>query len=92
VEPGALEPITALIFDLDGLLLDTESLCLEVGRQVLSRHSATLTKEAAAVALGKRPLDCWSDVAQVLGLQVPAQQLLDESELLLRARWGEALA
>jgi hypothetical protein len=63
-----------------------------VGRQVLARHGATLTKEAAAVALGKRPLDCWSDVAQVLGLAVPAQQLLDETEPLLQTRWGAARA
>jgi hypothetical protein len=59
---------------------------MEVGRQVLAKYGATLTKEAAAVALGKRPLDCWADVASVLGLQVPAQQLLDETEPLLQAR------
>jgi hypothetical protein len=35
--------------DLDGLILDTESLCMEVGRQVLAKHGK------ASEMLGLRP-------------------------------------
>jgi hypothetical protein len=124
----------AFVFDLDGLILDTESLCVEVARQVLAAHGAELTigalccaaprlssllvhktdapavfptvcvldvtafhayggctmaaadTEAQHAALGKRPLDCWRDAAAVLQLDVPAEQLVAESEPLLQER------
>eukprot|EP00879_Flechtneria_rotunda_P032054 GHRR01035204.1.p1 GENE.GHRR01035204.1~~GHRR01035204.1.p1 ORF type:complete len:375 (+),score=85.29 GHRR01035204.1:585-1709(+) len=79
----------AFVFDLDGLILDTESLCIEVAQQVLAKYGCTLTKEAQRAALGKRPLDCWRDVAKILKLDVTAQQLFDESEPLLIARWAD---
>lgn len=81
----------AYIFDLDGLILDTESLCVEVATQVLQRYGKQLTQQAQRAALGKRPLDCWRDVAAELGLSetVSAEQLVAESEPLLAARWAD---
>lgn len=81
----------AYIFDLDGLILDTESLCVDVATQVLQRYGKTLTQAAHRAALGKRPLDCWRDVAAELGLQgqVTPEQLVAESEPLLAARWAD---
>lgn len=63
-----------------------ESLCIEVAQQVLSQYGKTLTPEAQRAALGKRPLDCWRDVARVLQLDVSAQTLFDETEPLLSQR------
>jgi hypothetical protein len=37
----------ALILDLDGLILDTESLCLDVGRQLLAKHGKVARATAA---------------------------------------------
>jgi beta-phosphoglucomutase-like phosphatase (HAD superfamily) len=86
--PGAPAPVQAIIMDLDGLILDTESLCMDVGRLVLARYGKELTPDAQRAALGKRPLCAWRDVAAAVGLEgVPAQQLFDESEPLLEARW-----
>ena len=61
---------------------------MEVSEQVLAKHGKALTKEAHAAALGKRPLDCWRDVAAILELAVPAEQLFNETEPLLQARWA----
>jgi riboflavin kinase len=58
-----------------------------VGRAVLARHGKALTPEAQRAALGKRPLCAWEALAKELGLDVPPQQLVDESEPLLTARW-----
>lgn len=63
-----------------------ESLCVEVAGQVLQRYGKKLTCAAHKAALGKRPLECWRDVAAILGLDVPAQKLFDDSEPLLRAK------
>ena len=35
------------------------------------------------VTTGKRPLECWTDVASMLGIQEAPQVLLDKSEPLL---------
>lgn len=40
----------------------------------------------AQAAMGKRPLDCWQGIAQDLDLDVPAQQLLAETDALLQLR------
>lgn len=79
-------PPVAVIFDLDGLLLDTESLCVSVAASVLAAHGKQLTAAAHRAALGKRPLDCWEAVRGELGIQASAQELVDASEPLLEAQ------
>lgn len=65
-----------------------ESLVCDVSQRVLAAHGATLTPEAVKAGLGKRPLEAWQAVVDLLGLPVPAQQLYDESEPLLTERCG----
>ena len=67
-----------------------ESLVCNVSQRVLAAHGASLTPEAAKAGLGKRPLEAWQAVVDVLGLAVPAQQLYDESEPLLTERQAAA--
>ncbi|WP_300435773.1 HAD family phosphatase [uncultured Mameliella sp.] len=43
-EPENQMPYDAVIFDLDGTLVDTESLAFVTGRRVLARHGADLTE------------------------------------------------
>jgi len=38
-----------VIFDLDGTVIDTESICYEVSRRVVSGHGKTLTQEIIRV-------------------------------------------
>ncbi|KAK9866907.1 hypothetical protein WJX84_006651 [Apatococcus fuscideae] len=84
-------PVKAVIFDLDGTLLDTESLVRSVSATVLERHGAKLTPDAEKAALGRRPLEAWQAVIEVLDVKgSTAQQLFDESEPLLQARWPDA--
>jgi len=42
--------ITHVLLDLDGTLLDTETLCIEVAHTVLGQYGRTLTDEAATVS------------------------------------------
>lgn len=80
-------PVKAVIFDLDGTLLDTESLVRSVSAAVLERHGAKLTPAAEKAALGRRPVEAWQAVIDVLDVKgTTAQQLFDESEPLLQER------
>lgn len=83
-----MSPISGVIWDLDGTVLDTESLIFQVAKEVVSRHGAELTESAAQAATGLRPLESWQVVADTMGLTVPAAQLLAESEELLCDRCG----
>ncbi|KAK2077510.1 hypothetical protein QBZ16_004355 [Prototheca wickerhamii] len=85
-----MSPISGVIWDLDGTVLDTESLIFQVAKEVVSRHGAELTESAAQAATGLRPLESWQVVADRMELTVPAAQLLAESEELLCDRWKEA--
>jgi hypothetical protein len=67
--------------------IPAESLCVEIASQVLKQRNVELTKEAQRAALGKRPLDCWRDVVNILGIKdATAEELFEETEPLLQAR------
>jgi HAD superfamily hydrolase (TIGR01509 family) len=46
--------IQAIVFDMDGLMFDSEPLYFEVGRQVLARRGKEMTRELANAMMGLR--------------------------------------
>ena len=85
-----MDKIKAVIFDLDGTLIQTETLILDIARHVVAQHGKELTEEAIAASLGRSPIDAWATVARLLDIDAPPQSLLDAAEPLLRERWPEA--
>lgn len=82
--------INLVIFDLDGTLIQTETLILAVSQQVVSQYGTEITEEAIAAAIGRRPLDAWQQVIDILSLSdCTAQDLYDQSEALLTSKWHE---
>lgn len=63
-----------------------------MGQNVAAAHGKHLTKEIASAGIGKRPLECWQIIAEKLGLDVPAQELVDASEPELQQRCGQCMA
>ncbi|BDA50444.1 Pseudouridine-5'-phosphatase at N-terminal half [Coccomyxa sp. Obi] len=86
-----MHTVKAVILDLDGTLLDTESMVLDVTRSVLQKYGHKITAEVQKSAIGRKPLDAWQATIDQLHMQnVTAQQLFDESENYLKSRWQDA--
>lgn len=86
------QPVRALVLDVDGTLLDTESLVVEVSNKLLAKYGKTLTMEAQRAGFGKRPLEAWQAVIEVLGLEAvaSAQELYSQSEPVLQQMWCDS--
>lgn len=79
--------MVVVIFDLDGLLLDSESVVIEVAEDVCRRYGKELTSEAINASMGKRPAEAWQATADILGIPRTGEELFVESEEVLQAKW-----
>jgi len=82
--------VDCVLLDLDGTILSTEQLVIQVARAVLEKYNRELTNDVIACSMGKTPLHAWQSVTDMLDLAVSPQQLYDESEVELTGRWQEA--
>ena len=75
--------ITHVIYDMDGLLLDTESLHERVNSKVAQRYGKTFTIEAKMVIAGRATLDSARVLVDLLQLPMSAEEYLVERNKLL---------
>jgi HAD superfamily hydrolase (TIGR01509 family) len=79
-----MPPIQALIFDMDGLLLDSEALGFATGLALLKQHGCERAWEPDDIArlLGRRLSEIMPEVAEICGLTVSAEELIRDFEVL----------
>lgn len=66
----------AVIFDMDGVLADTEPIYMEINRDLLSELGITLPFERLLPYVGIPARQMWSDLRTRFGLQQPLTELL----------------
>jgi pseudouridine-5'-monophosphatase len=66
----AFKKVTHVIFDLDGLLLDTESLYTKAAQSVVSKYGKTYTYEIKQKVLGVTGVDAAQEVVKLLNLPI----------------------
>ena len=76
--------IRCVIFDMDGLLLDTERLYTVAMREVAGRYDRVLSPALKARVMGRPAMDSARDVVSALGLPISAEVFLAERDKLLR--------
>lgn len=76
--------IDGIIFDLDGLMIDSEDLHFEAWLALLADHNATLTDDDYQTMIGMDGLVCARYVLDRTGVHSTPQQLLEH-------RWGIAI-
>ncbi len=70
--------IRAVVFDLDGLMFDTEALFYRVSCEALAARGKSFTRDMMQAMLGRRAVDVGHSLKALFGLDEPAEALLAE--------------
>ncbi|WVZ10103.1 hypothetical protein V8G54_014633, partial [Vigna mungo] len=81
------KPITHVVFDMDGLLLDTEKFYTEVQEMILARYNKTFDWTLKAKMMGKKAIESARIFVEETGISnsLSAEQFLTEREDMLQS-------
>ncbi len=83
--------ITHLIYDFDGLLLDTEPIYCQVNEIIASRYGKVFTRSLHRKIMGRQALDCAQILVEDLALPLTAEAHLQARNELIFDRLPEAM-
>ena len=84
--------IKAILYDMDGLLLDTENFYTDVTQQIVSRYGKNFDWSIKSQMLGRPAFESARTLVRVLELPIQPEDYLSEREALLNQRFQEAEA
>lgn len=74
--------IKAVVFDLDGLMLNTEDVFDLAGKELLARRGLKMTPEIHHSMLGRRPIEAFQAMKDLTGITETIDSLLHETQQL----------
>jgi len=77
-------PVDGVLFDLDGLLLNTELIYTRVSQEIVSRYGKTFDWSVKANMIGRPAIDSSRHLVETLGIPMSPEEYLEEREELLR--------
>ena len=84
--------ITSVLFDVDGLLLDTESIYTEVTQSIVSEFGKTFDWSIKANMIGRAELESSRYLVEALELPITADEYLERRNDMLRAGFATCKA
>jgi pseudouridine-5'-monophosphatase len=83
--PASDSPLTHILFDLDGVLLDTERLYTEVTQAIVGRFGKTFTWEIKRDAMGRDAIKSARIILDRLGVPLSPEQFVAERNTILES-------
>jgi len=83
--------IKALLFDMDGLMVDTERLYYETERQMAEEFETTVETSTLWKMMGKKPIESMTIFQQDLDLPISPEELLTKRDELMVIKMNEDL-
>lgn len=88
--PKPKEKIKAIIFDLDGTVLDSEYLWENATLETLSNHGINISKENYSEKFaGVSAQKCWEELKQTFNLNEPIEKLIEECRQIVIANFNK---
>jgi HAD superfamily hydrolase (TIGR01509 family) len=84
-------PIRAVVFDLDGLMFDTEALFHRVAAEMLEARGKVLTPEIMRAMIGRRAVEAGLAFKTLAGLDEPVEDLMAEARARFLAEMDAAV-
>ncbi len=66
----------AIIFDMDGLMIDTETIYHEIDRQMAKTFGKSVSDETFGKMMGRKPVESYTIFCNDLGIDEPIEELL----------------
>ena len=76
------QSIRAVVFDMDGLMLNTEDVFELAGQALLARRGKEMTDPIRHRMIGRRPLEAFAALTELTGITDPIEDLMDETRVL----------
>jgi pseudouridine 5'-phosphatase len=89
---NSLHSVTHVLYDMDGLLLDTEPFYTEVTQAIVSRYGHTFDWTVKSRMIGKKAADSARILVDALQLPISPEDYLRERESMLASRFPKAQA
>ena len=77
--------IRAVVFDLDGLMLNTEDIFELAGVELMARRGLEMTDEIRHGMMGRRPVEAFTVLRDLTGLEDSLEELMLETKVLFAA-------
>ena len=82
---------SALIFDMDGLMIDSERLYFAAEREMAAAFGKELRDEQLWPLMGRKPIESLRLLREILGIETPPEELLAWRNRLMRGKMSRDL-
>jgi len=76
----------AIIFDMDGLMIDSERLYFEAEREIGQKFDKTVKEETLWEMMGRRPIESVRVLVRDLGISASPEEILETRNVLMRRK------